>query len=211
MKIKTSQSQKQLQKLSPAFIQSQKILQMGNIELSAHINEAVIENPVIDVEQSEADEKYEEISTIKWLSRYPYYRSIVGSDINSKKYMESFADETEITLQEHLLDQIRPGQFSKKFETVIKVMVYELDDNGHFGELPQAYASRYSFSEESVRKAIMFIQTLEPAGVGAGSVSEQLVLQLKRKGADELSVEIAEHHLNDMAQGLFNKISKETC
>ena len=211
MDLQAKQNQKQLQQISPAFLQSLQVLQMDNLELTDYINKIAVENPVLETAPADLSSKFEEISSIKWISRYPYFRQSMSDDVDSKKYMESLSAKTDTTtLQEYLLEQIDPDVLSSSFIRVIRVIIYELNDNGHFEESPEAYAQRYSFNEAAVRDAISYIQQLEPAGVGARNLSEQLSLQLQRQNINGLPRKIAEDHLEDMAQGLFNKIAKAT-
>ena len=211
MDLQTKLNQKQQQNISPAFLQSLQVLQMDNLELSEYINRIAIENPVLETSPPDLSSKFEEISSIKWISRYPYFRQSMSEDIDSKKYIESLSAKTDnTTLQEYLTEQIDTAALSTSLKRVISVIVYELNNNGYFEESPDVYAQRYSFDEKEVIRAISYIQRLEPAGVGARSLSEQLSLQLQRRNLNGLERTIVENYLEDMAHGLFNKIAKAT-
>ena len=211
MDLQTKLNQKQQQNISPAFLQSLQVLQMDNLELSEYINRIAIENPVLETSPPDLSSKFEEISSIKWISRYPYFRQSMSEDTDSKKYIESLSAKTDnTTLQEYLTEQIDTAALSTSLKRVISVIVYELNNNGYFEESPDVYAQRYSFDEKEVIRAISYIQRLEPAGVGARSLSEQLSLQLQRRNLNGLERTIVENYLEDMAHGLFNKIAKAT-
>ncbi len=210
MQLKNSLSQKQLMQVSPAFLQSLKVLQMGTLELTDYVNNTVIENPLLETSFPDIDARFEEINAIKWISRYSYFRAFSSEHVDSKQYMESLSLKVKDTLQEHLMEQINPEMISHSLEQTLKVIIYELNDNGYFEESDAAYAARYSFPEKTVHDAVSLIQQLDPPGVGAHNLAEQLSLQLRRFGKSKLAITIAEDHLDDMARGLFNKISKAT-
>ncbi|HTL52056.1 MAG TPA: hypothetical protein VL860_05700 [Planctomycetota bacterium] len=64
-------------------------------------------------------------------------------------------------------------------------------------------------TELEMEEALTLVQNLEPAGVGARSVPECLLLQLYRiKGDTGLEQQIVEHHLDDLGANRLPKIAK---
>ena len=211
MDIKINQSQKLMQHISPEYLQTLNILQMSSIELTEYINSAIIENPVLDMDSSGSLSVTSDLlASVSWLSKYPMLRSSFSDDTDGKKYMESLPSKSHETLQTYLLEQIRPGALPSEIEEAVRIIVYELNNNGYLEEAPEEYAARYNLPVKTAVTAVSFIKTLEPAGVGARNLSEQLTLQLERAGSYPLSRTIVQAHLSDMANGNFNKISKNT-
>ena len=195
-------SQKQTQTLSPQMMQSMEILQMGSQELLEYIEEAVQENPVLEPEENY--DKQDEFSVLRrkleWLestdpqNRYYHQQDTEEEDSPLKNY-GTVEDEDE-NLYYYVLSQLRVLELEPQVMDAGVFLVESLNQNGWLDESLEDLAAQMEQPMEVVERALAVVQGLEPAGVGARSLSECLMLQLQRRHGDSaLAIEIARDYL----------------
>lgn len=207
---------KQTQTLSPQMMQAMEVLQMGAQELAEYIEEAVQENPVLEREEypDQPDEQTARLRRkLEWLE---------STDIQNCWYHQQDAEESrdpldrrgsdpmEESLYYYLRAQVRFESLPAPMARTVDRLMQRLDSNGWLDEPVPDLALQLGESEEAVEGAIRLIQSLEPAGVGAGNLSQCLLLQLERRGETGLAVTIAERYLEAMSRDRYNLIAKET-
>jgi RNA polymerase sigma-54 factor len=123
----------------------------------------------------------------------------------------------EVTLREHLLEQMRVTVHELRDRALLEVVIDALDENGYLEEpLVEIHArmpEELGIELEELSIALTLLQTFDPAGVGARDASECLALQVKRLPqvpfvTRRLAVTIVEQHLTLFAQRDFNKLKK---
>ena len=93
---------------------------------------------------------------------------------------------------------------------VCRYLIGNLDDNGYLTVDAAFLCKRFNIDRDTFDRSLRIIQSLEPAGVGARSLSECLKLQLQREDApDEVTLQIIQHHLDDVAAGRIRKIARQ--
>ncbi|MEA5010561.1 MAG: RNA polymerase factor sigma-54 [Angelakisella sp.] len=211
MKLNLNVEQRQV--LTPKMEQSLKILQMDNLELEEYVQRVSEENPVVDFAQDQETEQRKELLRRKLdLITNEDNRSVVGYD---SYYTEE--DETdpmerlrtpELSMHEELTEQLGVLRISKcEYQTALYV-VDCLDDNGYLTVSVEEMAAHTGWSEDRLFMGLEIVKTLEPAGVGASSLSECLILQLERKGLlTQQMRSIIEEYLPQLGQGHFNQIA----
>lgn len=215
MGLELDLSQKQI--ISQQMIQSMKILQMNYIELQEYISELALENPVIDMEENygEYRDRQEELQRkLDWLEASDAQNRIYYQQDRSSENIEAnWQDKsrTEETLAEYLLAQLLTSTMPEQDREVIEFMIYSLDDRGYFTEDISFVAEHFHVSENLAEDLLFVIQSLEPAGVGARSLEECLLLQMERKGnvspltevlVKEYLPGLAKHHIARIAEKL---------
>ena len=87
------------------------------------------------------------------------------------------------SLQQHLLNQINLTQLSDRDKHVVEMLIGNLDEDGY---LPQSLEELFSqlppeleLEVEDLQIALQHLQHLDPIGIGARSLSECLLLQLR--------------------------------
>lgn len=215
MGLELDLSQKQI--ISQQMIQSMKILQMNYLELQEFISEMAMENPVIDMEENYGEERdrQEEIQRkLDWLESTDLQNKVYYQQDHSAEDMEgNWQDKsrTEETLAEYLLAQLLTSSMPEQDRKVIEFMIYSLDERGYFTEDISFVAEHFHVSENLVEDLLFVIQSLEPAGVGARSLEECLLLQMERKGnvspltevlVKEYLPGLAKHHISRIAEKL---------
>lgn len=121
------------------------------------------------------------------------------------------------TLREHLLEQVRLTSLSARDRALAELVIDALDENGYLEEpLEEIHArlpAELAIDPDELRCALVRVQSLDPAGVGARDASECLALQIRRMPgvplvARRLALTIVEKHLAWFAQREFNKLKK---
>ena len=123
----------------------------------------------------------------------------------------------ELTLREHLLEQMRVTVQNPRDRALVELVIDALDDNGYLTEpLEEIHArlpEELEVEIEELSMALKLLQSFDPAGVGARDASECLSLQIRRMPRVPMvtrrtALQIVEKHLQLFAQRDFNKLKK---
>lgn len=199
--------------MTPQLQQAIRLLQLPILELNAQIQDALEENIMLemedlpDVPRTSADSTVE-IETIKaednWQSRAA--ESIQDGGWNGDgRPTNDFADESGETLREHLLWQLEMEHFTPREAIIGEALVDAFNDDGYLTvELDEINASiDDEVSTEEIEATLAKVQGLDPVGVGARTLSECIVLQLRQLDDAtpclQLAVELASAHLDLVA------------
>ena len=221
----------QTQKLTmtPELIQAIQILQFNTQELESFVQEELMQNPVLEYDNTDS-KKEPEVSKTEALDRKEAEESEIDlrekvkeaeyDDISYRQWEYSKDhDETsfeqyvskEETLEDYLLLQLTFSSLKGGEMKIGRYLVESIDENGYLTADVGKVAKCFKVSEETVERVLDVIQTFEPAGVGARSLEECLIIKLAAKGLLEDSVEyIILHHLNDLGENKLNKVAKAT-
>ncbi len=208
--------------MTPQLQQAIRLLQLPILELNAQIQDALEENIMLemedlpDVPRTSADTTIE-IETIKaednWQSR-SYERIQDGGWNGEGRPVSDFADESGETLREHLLWQLEMEHFTPREAIIGEALVDAINDDGYLTvELNEINASvDDEVSIEEIEATLAKVQTLDPVGVGARSLSECLVLQLQQLDAEtpclELAIALASKHLDLVAMQAHGELRR---
>lgn len=216
MAVELKQEQKQI--LSQKMILSASILQMSAVDLADYLNEQSMENPIIDLvsetaEQDVGKDKEKNMETYQWISshdeqnRYLYQRI----ETNDNELPEWNFDTHQIeNLSEYLWEQLLVKHIPAEYENDLKIILNSLDDRGYFSEPLSDFLQHFSMNREYFFRLLELIQSLEPAGIGARSLNECLLLQLKRRELLTPTLEkLINCHLKELAKNQLPAISKK--
>lgn len=174
---------------------SMQLLQMSVQELDAYLRELSLENPLL--EELPPQQVYRPLAVS---------RGHVPADEEGE---EPIPDEKRGTLREFIREQVLSLRVPELMRRELLYLTNEMDERGY---LPGDCVELEVFAGERERceNAIRVFQSLEPAGVGARSLSECLVIQLHRMGCtDEVAYEVCERFLDRLAKGQTNRIAQE--
>jgi len=105
------------------------------------------------------------------------------------------------SLQDHLLWQMRMGQFSETDEAIALTIIDSIGDDGYLTttaeDIHAALADDYDVELDEVEAVLHRIQHFDPPGVGARDLSECLLLQLQQLPDDTLLRDTAEAVVKD--------------
>jgi len=123
-------------------------------------------------------------------------------------FFDSLVSET--SLQEHLM---RQAELADTPDNVLKAMSYlvgSLDDRGFLTQSPNDVALQTALPLDCVQEAARQLKTFEPAGIGAASLEECLLLQLNVKGrSDSLAARIIREHFALLTRRRIPEIARK--
>ncbi len=221
MKIKLNLQIEQSQKLTmtPQLQQAIQILQFTSLELEQYINEQLEQNPVLEKsmeagELSDVKPGENETKEIDWeeytenFSKSNYTGSSYHDEGDEFNY-ESFVSK-EATLQENLLFQYNLITLDKKHMDIGEYIIVNIDDRGYFAATVEEVADYFNEKQSTVENILQTIQTLDPPGVGARTLEECLIIQLRLLGIeDEKLYTLIEKYLHDIASHKYPYIAKQ--
>lgn len=215
--MELNQSQRQTQTLSPQMMQSMKILQMGVQELREYIEEAIQENPVLELPEPGGEPAAEEDFTrkLEWLeandrqNTYYHRQDAEGDENDPLANVGCFLDEEE-DLTRYILSQFLGTDLEPEVMRGVEFLIGQLDQNGFLDEELPALAEAAGLSQRVISRALIELQAAEPAGVGARNLVECLRLQVERRAGDHrVAILVAERYLDELAHARYGLISRE--
>ncbi|WP_221566854.1 RNA polymerase factor sigma-54 [Alkalihalobacillus sp. TS-13] len=179
------------------------ILQYPTLELSQFLHQQAMENPLIDLQEKPVDVQSERTSTTENDQDSWFYDE--DNDFNPVNFIKSEDD----SLQLHLLEQLAWVELTDEDKVIAEYMIYCLDENGYLDCSLECLQEELEVPGKKIETILERIQQFEPIGVGARSLSECLLLQLKATDCDMPVVEeIIKHHLDAFADKKFSYLSK---
>ncbi len=220
--LKQSLSQKMLQKLSPQQIQLMKLLQIPTATLEQRIKEELEANPaldegedydeVFDLENEDYSESKEEESNNDEpeFEFDDYLKEYLEDDPSSYKMRgEEYVDEedrsvpvpVENSFHESLERQLGMLDLDENNIMVAKQIIGSIDEDGYLRREPNSivddllFAYNVETTLQNVLDLIKKIQKFEPAGIGARSLQDCLILQMEDKIEKEPGLHVVERKL----------------
>lgn len=204
---KLSQSQKLLQKLSPQQIKLMKLIQLPTVALEQRVKQEMEENPALEEgaeeDFSSDDDLYSEdgkaedvIETDFDVDQYlsddeiPDYRTR-ANNYSADDEEKSVPISVGASFIEGLAQQLNLRRLNEEEYDIALYLIGCIDDDGYIRRDMQAIVDDLAFTQhimvekEELIRILKVIQDLDPAGVGARSLAECLVLQLQRKEVTE--------------------------
>ena len=214
------------QKLSPQQIQLMKLIQLTTAELEQKIKNEVEENPAIELgkEAAEDDSTEFESNNEEGDVNIDDYLSDEPEDLNQNYYSnqeESTNYQTKSSLSFHqFLDNQSKNLILKDSEKPIcEFLIGSIDESGYLRrEIDDiiddlAFTQNIVATKHDVLSILEKIQDLDPAGVGARSLKECLLIQLKKKNSFKKSVlnsiKILENEFEIFSKKKFSKLSEK--
>ncbi len=202
--LRQSLQQKLQQKLSPQQIQLMKLIQLPTQAFEQKLSQEIEENPALesgkeslDEFQDDQDEEYDDpgtetIETDINIDDYLSDDEIPSYKLQANNYSSDDEDNRipysgGITFNQHLSNQLHTFSLDPEQEIIAEFMIGCIDDNGYIRRTIEDIIDDLAFSEniytshDEVEKILFLVQQLDPAGVGARSLKECLILQLNRK------------------------------
>lgn len=202
-----TQAQQQVQTLSPQQILAVKLLELPTVELEERIHSELLDNPALEEgkehsEESEgheddysADENEDSGSDYNEDLSLGDYRT--EDDIPDYKLQENNRSKGEtpeeipfsdsVSFYETLKEQLDMQNLTPEEKQLGEYLIGSLDDDGLLRKTTEAlmdelaiYQGIYTTPEE-LEYILSIIQDFDPAGIGARSLQECLLLQIKRK------------------------------
>ena len=201
-KLEMIQSQKLV--MTTQLKQSLDILNMSNLELEEEIKKEAEENPLLDME-SKDNIDWEKF--VKEIDNKSYH--IKGYDLDNDYTLENII-KSENNLYDYLKSQLGILKISKKEKEICEYIIDCLDKDGYLSCDEKFIMEELKISEEVFNSCLEYIQQFEPSGVGARSLSECLLIQMKNKNLiDDILKSIIIEDLNLIGHNKIKVISKK--
>ena len=148
---------------------------------------------------------------------YDDYSSDSGYSEGGYSSQSNLTEETSFT--DSLLEQIEYQNLPKTTKALCAYIIGNLDEAGYLtGEVSQITSDLnmkhgLEITETQMYEALLVVQSLDPAGVGARDLGECLIIQLQRKEESQLvdnAIMIVEEALEDFKSRQIDKIIKKT-
>lgn len=170
--IHTSQRQSQQQTLSPHMQQSLKILQMGVLELKDLIDDVLLENPFLEADTSSSDPL--PVDSPDEENPYLTYWKEQGSRLSDDSTFDTNAMPT--TLRDFLTQQLGMATTHPVEIRLGTAIIDAIDESGYIKE---SDLNSEILTHPTYNKTLAIIQSLEPCGVGARSLTDCFRIQLQ--------------------------------
>ena len=227
-----TQAQQLTQTLSPQQILVVKLLELPTMELEERVRAEILDNPALEEGKDISDQDHSE----EFEDNFNEDNSYINEDISLGDYRTE-DDIPDYKLQEHnrsrgevaeeipfsdsvsfyemLLEQLQMQRLTEEEKIMAEYLIGSLDDDGLLRKGTQTlidelaiYRGIYT-NEKEIDRILSIIQDFDPAGIGARSLQECLLLQLKRKPESpikKVEVEIIEKYCDDFTRKNKGKI-----
>lgn len=223
MALKQFLSQKLEQRLSPQQIQLMKLLQVPTMELDQRIKQEIEENPALEegaddledeFDNQDSDENNDEDEEFDLSD----YLDDDVADYKTQTNNQSKDDDDRVvplsggqSFQEKLSEQLHLLDLSETEFLIADILIGNLDESGYLNRDLEALVDDLAFSmnvtttEEQIETILSLIHELDPAGVGARSLQECLLLQINRKQDGDISRFTAKKIIEDFFEEFTKK------
>jgi RNA polymerase sigma-54 factor len=223
--------QKLLQKLSPQQILLMKLLQIPSIGLDQRIKQEIEENPALEDDspdnvdetlpenedtEKDSDDEFD-ITDYVDADDIPEYKTRSNNYAEDDKKTIPFA--AGISFHEVLIGQISHQGFSEKQSEIAKIIIGNIDDSGYLQRDIDAMVDDLLFTlnievtVKEIESILETVQTFDPVGVAARNLRECLLIQLRKKDADDenvaLAIRVIDRYFDAFTKKHYDKIMKK--
>lgn len=223
------------QKLSPQQIQLMKLIQLPTQAFEQRLKQELEENPALEsgkeeselVDDDYGDDLYDdhsdsetidtdEINIDEYLSddEIPDYR-MQANNYSSDDEERSIPYAAGISFNQYLINQLNTVYLDDQQWAIAEFLVGSVDESGYLRRpLPDimddlAFTQNIYVEEKEIEAVLKVVQELDPPGVGARSLDECLIIQLKRKERKpsvELAITILEKSFEQFTKKHYDKL-----
>lgn len=207
--------------LTPQLQQSIRFLQLSAYELEQEVALAVHENPLLEAGADGTDDAGDTVAEVHdqteehWATQGDTPRASASADDDPERPEAA----GQLSLRDHLLEQLRLTRAQPRDAALVALLVDELDENGYLitplPEILEVLPPELEVSADELTAALRLLQSFDPSGVGARSLSECLCLQLAQlpPSSDAQAQQIrgcarqlAQHHLDLLASASVQRL-----
>ena len=166
-------------KLTPQLLQSMEVLQMNSQELLDYLNQVSEENPL--VEQSDLSQLHSAYEALR--QKVHWINGGLPEDGHGAMPERGVTDRETESLSAFLCDQLERLRLPKPLLALSRYLAELVDEDGRLSQEDLDGVVDLKIPQALIQQALETVQGLDPAGVGARSLSECLLLQLARQGS----------------------------
>ncbi|MFY9140844.1 MAG: RNA polymerase factor sigma-54 [Thermacetogeniaceae bacterium] len=216
--MKLEQTQKLI--MTPELRQAIMVLQLSSMDLAQYIENALLENPLLELSEEEAEEKpptdkKKDDFTQEWCDYLAecgqidrsFDRAWAEQEEKEQYNLEHFVPQIP-TLHEHLYLQLRLVLSEPEDMEIGEFLIGNINDRGYLNISLKDASLISGYGQHALERVLKMIQSLDPPGVGARDLKECLLIQLEQRGQRTPLIEkIVDCYLNDIANGNLLKIA----
>ncbi|MFP4213183.1 MAG: RNA polymerase factor sigma-54 [Desulfohalobiaceae bacterium] len=219
--------------MTPQLQQAIKLLQLSRQELMDTVQEALLENPLLEERQAEQDteENPEAQETFEKFQKIDVQESSLLRNAEWEDYLGSFSSSSKLSgekeipeqmvsfeatcaakpsLESHLYWQLFLSDFTPEQRDIGEQIIGNLDSYGYLQSSPQELAQSLGCSEDQVLEVLHRIQEFDPVGVASRDLGECLLIQLKLQGRlDQVLQSMLEEHLQELQEQDYQILAKK--
>jgi len=216
------------QKLSPQQIQLMKLFQLTTAELEQKIKNEIEENPALEMGSEKTDTDIEkdefEVNNDEDVNVDDFLTDMSDDFDHSQSYYKgdeentSFQTKASYSFHQYLDNQSKNLILDEKYKPICDFLIGSIDESGYLRREIEdiiddlAFTQNIVTSKEEILSVLKKIQELDPPGVGARSLKECLLIQLRRKNSKESidnSIKIIENDFDSFSKKKFSKLSEK--
>ncbi len=216
--ITIEQSQKLL--MTPELRQAITVLQLSAAELTQYIEDALLENPLLEVREEEGEEvsrgcSAREDFTRDWCEYLAEYGQVVRSfdrawverDEGEHLSFEHFVAQAP-SLHEYLTLQLHLALSDPRDRALGEFLIGNINEQGYLTISLEEAQRACGCSLSDLERVLRVIHSFDPPGVGARNLAECLLIQLEQRGLRTPVMErLVRFFLGDLAAGRLQKIA----
>jgi len=219
--------------MTPQLQQAIRLLQLPVMELQTQILDALEQNIMLEAEESvsleapdadtSTDSAEQELDGDAQMGEEPDWDDLQRTGPSDTPRTADpnmaieHADRSEETLADHLLWQLELENLDTRTTTIGQAIIDAINDDGYVNdpleEIRQTLAPDVLASVDEIEAVLKVVQSFDPAGVAARSVSECVLLQLGQLSPDtpglELARKIARDYLELVAEHQFAQLRRQ--
>jgi len=213
------------QKLSPQQIQLMKLIQLTTAELEQKIKNEIEENPALEFgsDNQEVDDNFESNDDLGDIDVNDYLKEDSSEDYNQNYYSSddantNFQTKSSLSFHQYLDSQSRNLILNENEEPICEFLIGSIDESGYLRRDIDdilddlAFTQNIITTKEKVLSVLHKIQDLDPPGVGARSLQECLLIQLRKKEPKKSildSLIILEKEFDLFSKKKFSKLTEK--
>jgi RNA polymerase sigma-54 factor len=201
--------------MSQHMQQALHILQLPLIELEAFIEEQLASNPLLEIISEEEEEPIndQDFTILRQLdeegdeeAHAPIRKSI--EEDSYRAYLEQSIS-NEVSLHDSLIQQAHDSFETQQDLNMAEILIGYIESTGFLHTSLAEIAELHQWPEQQLRGILKEIQTFEPYGIGASSIQESLLIQLRCLHKEHtLAYQIIDHYYEDFLHNRLPLIQK---
>ena len=193
-----------------------KLLELPTMQLEERIKREIEENIVLEEDSDNAREEDngpEKISVEEYIGKEddtPSYKARINNFSKDDKQRPVYITEGR-SLSESLVEQLRFRSLSEREMVIAVYIVGSIDDDGYLRRDLVSLSDDLAFTRgmevtvEELERVLAIVHELEPAGIGARSLQECLLLQMQRQTRDSRTKQLAHKILSSHFESFVKK------
>lgn len=188
-----TQKQTQKQQFIPNLVQGMEMLQLNRMELDTYLNRVMLGNPFIDMNLAD-----------------PLKISSKKLSHNDLSHIIEQTSVYEASLHDFLHEQIYLLYRDTPLRQLMFWWVDQLDERGYVTKNLDEAKAETNASQIELLDSLTLLQQLDPAGIGARTIQECLMIQTERMDfAPEIAYLVLEEHYDELIQKKWSVIAED--